>query len=390
MIEERESKRHGIRYQVRLEHDKTKHVIGTYRTRREALAAEAEARQQIRRGTFVPPAELRKATEPEPERIPTVADALAVWLETKRNTLASNTVTVYESAARLHINPAMGERDIRDLSHDDVQRQVNAWRDTGMGARLLGRCVVLLQSALERQVRNGVIPHNPANGIEKPSQRTQKPMTIWNGSQIDAFLSVAMKDDRYAPFWAFTLLEGMRRGEALGLRWRDLHWNADESECVATITQTIVSDLANGGGALVQDRAKTKASRRSVQLTATTVAILKAHRDRQRFERLRLADLWGNHDLIVTTGIGTPVTPSNIHRNQEAIMKAAGVPAVTTHGLRHQSATIMLRAGVSPALVAQKLGHTDIATTVGLYGHLTVSDQHSANAAIEAAINRAG
>lgn len=384
MIEERVSKRHGLRYLVRVDWQGKRYTVGTYPTKAKAKKAEREARNQIDNGAFEPNPPAR---ELEPS-IPTVADTLAVWLDTKRNTLQPNSVTIYESAIRLHIVPAMGDRDIRDLTHDDIQRQVNAWRDAGMGARLLGRCVVLLKSALDRQVRNGVIPHNPANGIEKPSARTRKPMTIWDSQQIDAFLTKAMQDDRYAPFWALTLLEGMRRGEALGLRWRDLHWNADETECVATITQTVVANLANGGAALVQDRAKTKSSRRSVQLTPTTVAILKAHRDRQRFERQRLADLWGAHDLIVTTGIGTPVTPSTIKRNQAALMKAAGVPAITTHGLRHQAATIMLRAGVSPALVAQKLGHSNISTTVDLYGHLTVSDQAAANAAIEAAISK--
>lgn len=389
MIEKRVSKTHGVRYLVRVDWKGTRQNIGTYPTEVKAKRAEREARNQIDRGTFIPPTELRKQAAPEPDelpRIPTVADAVTLWLDTKRNTLQPNTVTIYQSAIRLHILPALAERDIRELTHDDVQRQVNAWRDSGMGARLLGRCVVLLKSALERQVRAGVIPHNPVSGVEKPSARTRKPMTIWDHQQIDAFLNVAMHDDRYAPLWALTLLEGMRRGEALGLRWRDLHWNADETECVATITQTVVADLVKGGAALMQDRAKTKSSRRSVQLTPTTIEILKAHRDRQRFERQRLADLWGAHDLIVTTGIGTPVTPSTIKRNQRALMTAAGVPAITTHGLRHQAATIMLRAGVSPALVAQKLGHSDISTTVDLYGHLTVSDQTAANAAIEAMV----
>jgi integrase len=388
MITERPSKSHGIRYLVRVDFDGRKTTVGTFRTEREAKKAEREARNQIDRGTFEPKIRGHVTPKPEATRIPNVADALAVWLESKRNTLLPNTVTIYQSAIRLHLNSAIGDRDIRDLTPDDLQRQVNDWRDAGMGARLLGRCVVLLKSALDRQVRNGVIPHNPAIGIEKPSARTRKPMMIWDGAQIDAFLSEAMQDDRYAPFWALTLLEGLRRGEALGLRWRDLHWNADETGCVATITQTLVADLANGGAALIQDRAKTKSSRRSVQLTPTTIAILKTHRDHQRSERLRLADLWGVHDLIVTTGIGTPVTPSTIKRNQRALMKAAGVPSITTHGLRHQAATIMLRAGVSPALVAQKLGHSDISTTVDLYGHLTVSDQTAANAAIEAAIRK--
>ena len=246
---------------------------------------------------------------------------------------------------------------------------------------------MILRVSLARQVKNGTIPHNPAEGIEKPSARTRKAFTIWSDAEIDRFLAEAERD-RMAPFWFLTLAEGMRRGEALGLRWSDLRWNADESACVATITQTVVPDLAGGGAALIQPRAKTAGSQRSIMLTESTIAVLKAHRDRQRFERQALAEAWGNHNLICTTSIGTPITPSTVKRNRNALIDRAGVPLLTTHGLRHVAATVMLRNGISPALVASRLGHRNISTTVDRYGHLVVSDQREAAKAMEAAIAR--
>lgn len=358
-------------------------TIGTYRTMKQARAAERKAQDAIAAGTFT-------TDPPAPPNVTTIAEAVDVWFTTKRNAIQPNSATGYESAIRLHILPVLGTVDVTTLAHDDVQRHVNAWRDAGMGARLLHRCVMILRAALARQVKNGTIPHNPADGIEKPSARGRKPFTVWSGPQMDAFLATAAKDDRLAPFWFLTLVEGMRRGEALGLRWGDLVWNADESACTAVITQTNVPDLANGGAALIQPRAKTTSSQRSVQLTPSTVAVLKSHRDRQRFQRIALADVWGDHDLICTTAIGTPITPSSVKRDRLALMQRAGVPPVTTHGLRHMAATIMLRAGVSPALVALKLGHADIGTTVDRYGHLVVSDQAAANAALEAAARGSG
>lgn len=360
-----------------------RHAVGTFRLKADAVAAERDAQDAIRRGTF-------SLQAPAPPKVTTVAEAVNVWFTTKRNSIQPNSATGYESAIRLHIVPAFGPVDVTALAHDDVQRQVNAWRDGGMGARLLHRCVMILRAALARQVKHGTIPHNPADGIEKPSARSRKPFTVWNGQQIDAFLATAARDERLAPFWYLTLVEGMRRGEALGLRWCDLVWSADETACTAVITQTNVPDLANGGAALIQSRAKTKSSQRSVQLTPSTVAVLNAHRDRQRFQRATLVDVWGDYDLIFTTSIGTPINPSSIKRDRIALMNRAGVPAVTTHGLRHMAATIMLRAGVSPALVALKLGHADIGTTVDRYGHLVVSDQAAANAALEAAARGSG
>jgi integrase len=359
-------------------------TIGTFRTRKLAESAEQKEQDKIASGMFIPP-KLRV-----PPKVTTVADALDVWFQTKRGSVTTNTATIYESAIRLHLIPALGDRDVTKLTHDDVQRQVNAWRDGEMGARLLARCVTILHAALDRQVKNGTIPFNPTNGVEKPSARTRKELPIWTRGQIDAFLTEAAQDQYHAPFWFFCLAEGMRRGEALGLRWRDLHWGKDDETCTAVISQTIVPDLANGGAARIQQRAKTKGSQRSVVLTGATVAVLKAHRDRQRFHRQRLADVWGDHDLICTTSIGTPINPSSIKRDLKGLVKAAKVPEVTTHGLRHIAATVMLRAGVSPALAALKLGHSDIGNTVDRYGHLAVEDQAAANAALEAVMRRSG
>lgn len=358
----------------------TRYVIGTFRTRRMAEETERKAKDQIQGGTFDP-------APPEAPTRTTVADAVGIWIATKRGTVTANTSTIYEGAIRNHVLPALGGHDIAGLTHDDIQGQVNMWRDGGMGARLLHLCVMILRASLARQVKSGRLPFNPADGVEKPSARTRKQFTIWNDSQLHRFLTEA-EQDRLAPVWFLTLLEGMRRGEAIGLRWRDLHWNADETACVATVEQTIVPDLAHGGAVLIQNRAKTTGSRRSVQLTSSTIRVLRAHRDRQRFARQALADTWGDHDLIATTSIGTPVPPANVKRYLADLIDRADVPAVNAHSLRHMAATTALRAGVSPALVAARLGHASIATTVDLYGHLAVTDQVTTVAAMEAAVTR--
>jgi len=356
-------------------------VVGTFTRRKDADRAERAAKIAVENGTY-------EVEAPAPVPVVTVKDVVDIWFSAKRNAIQENSATGYESAIRLHVLPAFGDKAVSALTHDDVQRQVSAWRDAGMGARLLHRCVMILRASLARQVKHGTIPYNVADGLEKPEIRKRgREFTVWTDTQIDRFLAEAERD-RLAPLWFLTLIEGMRRGEALGIRWRDLDWNADESGATATIHQTIVPDLTHGGRALIQGRAKTRSSERPVMLTGDTVAVLRAHRDRQRFERQALADVWGDHDLIVTTSIGTPITPSSVKRDLNALIARAGVPPVTTHGLRHMSATFMLKAGISPALVALKLGHADIGTTVDRYGHLTVNDQSAANAAMEAVAAR--
>jgi integrase len=357
-----------------------RHLVGTFRLKTDAETAEREAKDQISRGTFNP-------DPPAPKAVPTVAEAVAVWLDTKRNSVEPNTLSGYQVAARLHLLPALGSILIPELTHDDVQRQVNAWRDAGTGARTIHRCVMILRATLQREVKARAVPYNVADGIEKPGVKKRRELTIWTPQQMRDFLEVAENDTLF-PFWHLTLLEGMRRSEALGLRWRDLRWSEDETTCTATIQQTVIPDSANGGKALVQSRTKTRAGGRTIVLSEQTVAALTLHRDRQRFRRSALVDVWPDHDLIVTTEIGGVVNPSTVKRKRVRLMERAGVPAISTHDLRHIAATIMLQGGTPGAVVSQKIGHSSYATTVDIYGHVMPSEQAQANAAIDAYLAR--
>ncbi|MGI8484279.1 MAG: tyrosine-type recombinase/integrase, partial [Thermomicrobiales bacterium] len=335
-----------IGYQVRVDiqdpatHARKRCTIGTYRLRKEAERREREALDQIEAGTFNP-------QPPDPVQVLTVADVVDIWYQTKRGTIQPNSANGYDSVIRLHLLPALGTIPVLELTHDDVQRQVNRWRDAGMGAQLIHRCVLVLRASLARQVKTGKLPFNVAINIEKPSVRKRRALTIWTPNQMAAFLE-AVQSNVLFPFWHLTLLEGMRRSEALGLRWSDVRWNADETAATAHIVQTVIPDHEHGGKALIQARTKTNTSARSVVLTAGTVAALKVHRDRQRFQKLKLVDVWGDHDLIVTNAIGGVVNPSVVKTNRIRLMEAAGVPQVTTHDLRHMAATVMLTAGTAP------------------------------------------
>jgi integrase len=358
-----------------------RHTLDTYRLWRDADKAERKAKDEIQRGTFT-------LIPPEPVQVLTVADVVDVWYQTKRGTIQSNSANGYESVIRLHLLPALGMIPVLELTHDDVQRQVNRWRAAGMGAQLIHRCMLVLRASLARQVKTGKLPFNVAIEIEKPSVRKRRALTIWTPNQMTAFLE-AVQSNVLFPFWHLTLLEGMRRSEALGLRWSDVRWNADETAATAHIVQTVIPDHEHGGKALIQARTKTNTSARSVVLTAGTIAALKVHRDRQRFQKLKLVDVWGDHDLIVTNAIGGVVNPSVVKTNRIRLMEAAGVPQVTTHDLRHFAATVMLTAGTAPVIVAQKIGHSSVATTADIYGHVMPSDQSSANDAMAAYLARA-
>jgi integrase len=141
---------------------------------------------------------------------------------------------------------------------------------------------------------------------------------------------------------------------------------------------------------LVQARAKTKGSQRTIALTTATVEALKRQRDRQTFQRQAAGEAWANLDLIVCDELGGPIRPDSVDRHRDAVIAEAGVPPLTTHQLRHGAAARMLKAGVPIAVVAEKLGHQDVSLTYSTYGHLSHEDQTAANDAITAFLARAG
>ena len=358
----------------------TRHTIGTYRLKDDAEAAERAAKGEIQRGSFQP-----APPEPAaPAKVWTVADVVAGWLAGRKATVSANTHSQYESAYRLHVRDALGDRDITTLSRADVKAALRTWQEAGMGAQLQNRAMLVLRCALDESVDDGILAANPAAGIKLPSPRSRRDIPHWRPEHLRAFLGAGERD-QLGVFWAFAALEGLRRAEALGLRWSDLHWSPDETGCRATIVQTVVPNSAHGGAPLVQPKPKTRGSQRTVTLTAPTVAALKRHRDRQAFQRRDRGDVWPDGlDLIVTNELGDVVRPDAVRRHRLAVIAASGVPDPGTHGLRHLAATAMLRAGVSPAIVAAKIGHADIGLTVGTYGHLLPSDQSTANDALEA------
>ena len=357
-------------------------VVGTFRRSGDAHRAERAAKVAVENGRF----ELEQST---PTKVSTVADCVSTWLAGKRATVSANTASQYESAWRLHLEPALGDRDITRLSRVDVKAALRTWQQAGMKAQLQNRVMLVLRGALDEALENGLVAVNPATGITLPSTKKRRDIPHWTPAHLRAFLAEG-EQDQLGVFWHFTALEGMRRAEGLALRWSDLHWSADDAAARATIVQTIVPDASNGGAPLVQPRAKTKGSQRTVTLSAPTVAALKRHRDRQAFQRQKLGDVWPvDYDLIVTNDLGGPVRPDSVRTHRLAVVGRAGVPDPGTHGLRHHAATAMLRAGVSPAIVAQKIGHSDISLTVGTYGHLVPADQAPANAALESLLAEA-
>lgn len=383
--------RHGKRhYQVRIavrdaDGKRQNRTIDTFTTKKAAQKAERDALTMRDSGTLV-----NASTA-------TVADVLDDWLRSKAGQVSSNSLADYEQVVRLHVKPALGSVKAQALTASRIQRQYDAWRDAGLSARMIRGAHMRLSQAFDQAERHGIVHRNPCRAVTPPRLERSTVQT-WNVAEVTAFLDTAAHrpalnrggdtgrraPDPLWPLWPLLALEGLRKGEALGLRWRDV----DLDRGTASIAQTVSADKANAGRVIIQPRAKTAAGSRTVRLTPQTIAALKDHRKRQNAARLAALE-WADHDLIVCTGKGTPVNPGgNVNRSFDAILRATRLPDSTRprririHDLRHTAATLLLGAGVPAKIVSERLGHATISITLDLYSHVTGDMQGDAAAAM--------
>lgn len=171
----------------------------------------------------------------------------------------------------------------------------------------------------------------------------------------------AAEPSRYYPALALIASTGLRRGEALALRWNAVDLDAGMLRVAATINRI--------GGRLVITEPKTERSRRVVPLSPAMVDLLRRHRTAQMRERVRAVNQWQDSGLVFTTELGGPVDPRNLLRVIEAAAKQAKLSGVGVHTLRHSAASMLLESGVHIKTAADLLGHSSVAITGDLYMH---------------------
>jgi integrase len=259
--------------------------------------------------------------------------------------------------AATHIKSGLGGMRVDLLDRDDVAGWLD---DLAKGGELARRsiqiCRTILRAVLNDAVEEGLLRRNPAVRVGMPRQVTrpdrQRDVDAWDEQQVTRFLEATAKHRWAAPF-RLAVLYGLRRSELLALTWADLDLDAG--------TVNIDKALVEVKGGLVQTPGKTKRSRRIVPVDADTARMLSTHRARQNTERLALGGTWADLDLVVCTAAGTAVHPRNFNKTLVAIARQAGLPPLTSHGLRHTAATHMTRQAADLGelrAAAEVLGHS--------------------------------
>ncbi|WP_052669018.1 tyrosine-type recombinase/integrase [Nitriliruptor alkaliphilus] len=294
--------------------------------------------------------------------IPTLAEWLEEWSASRRHHLEASSVASYRIMADAYLLPHLGDVPLDAL---DVRR-IEATYATlltrgGRGGRPLAPRTVayahaVLHRALVDAVRLGVLATNPAAAVTLPRHavdgRPPRRLRVWDARQVGQFL-VASADHPLADLWAVALGTGLRRGELLGLRRRDVD--------VEAARLTVAVAVAEVDGAVQLKRPKTGRTR-TVSLDDHTLG----HLD----ERLRSSASAGADAPVFADATGGHLRPRRISDIWRAYVRTLPLPPIRLHDLRHTHATLLLAAGVPVKVVSERLGHTKIAMTLDVYAHV--------------------
>lgn len=279
-------------------------------TKRDAQKALIEAQNEINKGIYV-----------EPSKMP-YAEFMEQWFRTKKKGISIQTVKVY----RMHLDtPFLGSILLSKLSTIDIDNFINEMFEKGLSPSTIKKSVNIIKNSLEHGIDIELIRKNVAKKATLPKENKIE-MTVWNEEEINRFLKTA-KEDRLYAFFFLALMTGMRKGEMLGLRWKDIDFENKK----LTIYQILTQDSR-----IIIKGAKTKASNRSIQLSDSTIKVLKTHKALISEEKLLQGHSYQDQDLVFCTPIGTPIHSSNLrNRVFNPLIEKAKVPKIRIHDLRH-------------------------------------------------------
>ncbi len=319
---------------------------------------------------------LEKGTYVKPTRL-TVGEWLIQWLETYAKVhITLRTQESYSSTVRGHLVPSLGSIPLTQLRPQHLEnyyaRALSLGRTDGKGG-LSARSVLyhhrILSEALGHAVKMGYLARNVAEVVKPPRPARAKLATL-EPDDISRFLDAARQTPYYVLF-STLLYTGLRRGEALALKWRCV--DLDMASLYVVDTAYKLHD-----GTFVIKEPKTAHSRRSIALSPSLALLLRKYREDQVQFGLSVGRAISDDDFVFTPLGGGPLDPDTVSHAFAKLIRKAGLPHIRLHDLRHSHATLMLKAGIHPKIVSERLGHSSIAITLDIYSHVLPGLQEAA------------
>lgn len=286
------------------------------------------------------------------------------------------------------VNPAIGHLRMDKITARHIQRFINdlsagdANQKTGgaLAPSSVRRIVAFISGVFSYAVKMGIVRDNPCRRVILPETRVQE-HDCYSLEEMQQFLDLLMNEPlKYQAFFVLAVYGGFRRGEILGLEWKDI----DFASGVVSIRRTSLYTKEKG---IFTDTPKTKGSARSVKLPPEVIDLLRRYRSEQSREVFQVGDQWHYTDRLFTMWNGEPVAPDTPARWLRRFFQRTGLRPVNLHSFRHFNASVLITSGVDVRTVSASLGHSSTSTTLNIYAHTFAQAQAKASEAVSSALN---
>jgi len=374
-IRQRSTGSFEIRYSLGTDPATGRRRIATTTVKGNRRAAEKELRRLLRT--------LDTGEHVDPTRM-TVRQWLVMWLSAISTEISPKSHERYSEIVANFIVPALGNLPLVKLAPSHIQEAYNKWATTGRrdgktgGLSPLTRRYIhsVIRSALGRAVEQQLLARNPADAFKKRLPKVErKKMTALTAEESARLLEAIKQTSAYWPT-LIALSTGMRRGEILALRWKNIDLDRGAVRVVESLEQTKAG---------LRFKSPKTEKTRAITLPAFAVEELRRLRRQQAEEMLSLGVRQTGESLACAHPDGEPMQPRSLtHEFAKQVSRVKGVPRVRFHDLRHSHATQLLLSGVHPKVAQERLGHSTITTTLDLYSHVTDTMQSEAAERLDA------
>jgi integrase len=320
-----------------------------------------------------------------------LAAFLERWLDDVRTRVTPKTHERYAQICRKNIDPMLGSIPLAKLKPEQISEAyakalATGRRDGGGGLspRTVRQMHAIIKSALGQAVKWEILARNPAAVVKGPKVE-RATMQTYDLEQTAEMIEAARGQRVFVPAM-LAVLGGLRRGEIAALRWRQVDLDLAQLAVTESVEQTAAG---------IRLKSPKSGHCRTVALSATLVAELKAHRLQQAQEFLQIGKRVCDDDFVVAQSDGSPLLPHSIGQEWVRFLgRHRYLPRIRFHDLRHAHATHLLAAGVHPKVASERLGHSKVGITLDLYSHVLPNMQADAAAivdgALRAALNKRG
>ena len=290
-----------------------------------------------------------------------VADWLEHWLSSAKLTKKVSTYDRYVRIVQCQIVPLLGDIELRELAPRHVDAMRRHLLESGLSPATVGTVLTVLSVACKYAYRLEILERNPVDRVERPKKR-RRMITPPDVPSMRRLLTLAQIDyPLLYPFLHLLAFTGMRRGEAMALRWSNI--NLEKGYLI--VAEAVAKTESHG---LVVDTPKTASSERVIDLDEGTLDVLSRRHEAQLLEHQARG---GGRapELVFTDESGSHLRPTNMDRALKYLGRKVGLPTVTFHQFRHFHASLALQGQQNIVVVSKRLGHSSVSMTLDIYGH---------------------